>query len=80
MENQILNEIEEHKEDYIKFLQEIIQTNSYNPPGNEKDVAVKLKNYMDSFKIHNELYSLENNRANFIASLNSDYHGETLIY
>ncbi|TFF98705.1 MAG: M20 family peptidase, partial [Promethearchaeota archaeon] len=49
-------------------------------PGNEKDVAVKLKNYMDSFKIHNELYSLENNRANFIASLNSDYHGETLIY
>lgn len=80
METQILEEIDEHKNEYIEFLQEIIQTNSYNPPGNEKDVAVKLKNYFDRFNIENELFPVENNRANFIASLQPDYTGETLLY
>ncbi len=80
MKNQILTYIDEHKEEYIEFLQEIIQVNSYNPPGNEKDVAVEIQNYFNSFGIFNELFPLENNRANFIASLNEDYSGNTLLY
>lgn len=80
MEKEIFSEIDEHKEEYIEFLQEIIQTNSYNPPGNEQDVAEKIQKYFNTIDIQNELFPLEHNRANLIASLTSDYSGETLLY
>ena len=45
-DEQILNEIESNKEEYIEFLRELIQTESYNPPGNEKNVAQKIEKYL----------------------------------
>ena len=41
-EELILKKIEENKDEYINFFQEIVQTDSYNPPGNEKNVANKI--------------------------------------
>ena len=35
-EELLMNEIENNKDEYIEFLRELIQAESYNPPGNEK--------------------------------------------
>ena len=37
-EELIIKEIESNQEEYIEFFRELIQTESYNPPGNEKNV------------------------------------------
>ena len=39
-EDLIHREIEANKDNYISFLRKLIQTDSYNPPGNEKNIAL----------------------------------------
>jgi len=79
-EELIIKEIENHKEDHIDFLQEIIKTESYNPPGNEKDVALKFKEYFDNYRIQCEIFPFGENRANLIASLNDNFEENALLY
>lgn len=76
----LLKEIEENKEEYIKFLQNLIQTDSYNPPGNEKNVAVKIENYLKKVDIDAKIFEYDDNRANLIASLNDDYEHKNLLF
>jgi succinyl-diaminopimelate desuccinylase len=76
----ILREIEENKEEYIKFLVELIQTDSYNPPGNEKNVAVKIEKYLNDAGVETKLFPFGDNRANLVASLNNNFNGKNLLY
>ncbi len=79
-EEQILNEIEQNKEDYIKFLQKMIQAESYNPPGNEKNVAIVIEEFLKDSGLKIEIYSFGDNRANLIAYLNDNFNGRNLLY
>ncbi len=79
-EDLIVNEIEKNKEVYINFLRELIQTDSYNPPGNEKNVAIKIQDYLNSSGIKSEIFPFGENRANLIAYLNDNFHGKNLLY
>jgi len=79
-EEQILNEIENNKEEYIEFLRELIQTESYNPPGNEKDVAQKIEKYLRNAGIKCDIFSFGKNRANLFATLNDNFEGKNLLY
>lgn len=79
-EELILNEIEANTEEYIEFLQELIQTESYNPPGNEKNVAIKIQKYLKNAGIKCEIFPFGENRANLIATLNDNFNGKTLLY
>lgn len=56
----------------VEFLREIIQIQSVNPPGNERDVAIALKGLLDQYRIENRLIDLGNNRANLIACLRGE--------
>jgi len=76
----ILNEIEKNKEEYINFLRELVQTESYNPPGNEKNVALKIENFLKDSGIKTEIFPFGNNRANLIAYLNDNFKGKNLLY
>ena len=76
----ILNEIEKNREEHIEFLRDLIKTESYNPPGNEKNVAIKIEKYLNENGIRCELFSFGNNRANLIAYLNNNFNGKNLIY
>ena len=58
-EELILNEIESNKDEYIAFLQELIKTDSYNPPGNEKNVAIKIAEY-EINRLEKELKDIKN--------------------
>ncbi len=66
-EELIIQEIENNTEEYIEFFRDLIQTESYNPPGNEKNVALKIEQYLKDANINCELFPFGDNRANLIA-------------
>ncbi len=79
-EELIIQEIEDNAEEYIKFLRDLIQTESYNPPGNEKNVALMIEQYLKNGNINCELFPFGDNRANLIATLNDDFKGRNLLF
>ncbi|MHA2008417.1 MAG: M20 family metallopeptidase [Promethearchaeota archaeon] len=79
-ENQILNEIERNQEEYITFFQDLIKAESYNPPGNEKNVALIIEKYLKNSGINSQIYPFGDNRANLIAFLNDNFEGKNLLY
>ena len=79
-EDLIIEEIEEHREEYIEFLRSLIKTDSYNPPGNEKNVALKIEEYLNEVGIKSEIFAFGENRANLMTTLNNQFEGKTLLY
>ncbi len=76
----IFNEIETNREEYINFLRELIQINSYNPPGNEANVALKIDDFLKKVGIKSEILPFGQNRANLIAYLNDFKDNKVLLY
>jgi len=79
-EELIIQEIEENTEEYVEFLRDLIQTESYNPPGNEKNVALIIQQYLKDVNIKSEIFPFGDNRANLIAILNDDSKGKNLLF
>ena len=79
-EELIIKEIEDNKDKYIEFLRDIIKTDTYNPPGNEKNVALKIEKYLIEAGIKCEIFPFGENRANLIAYLNKNFDGKNLLY
>jgi len=79
-EKSILNEIDQHKEEYIEFLKKIIQADSINPPGNEKNVALIIEEYLKGEGIKTEVFPFGENRANLIALLNNNFDSKCLVF
>jgi acetylornithine deacetylase/succinyl-diaminopimelate desuccinylase family protein len=55
----------------VELTQELIRINSENPPGNEKQIAKFIKDFLDDLKIPSELIEFEKNRCDVIASVGS---------
>ncbi len=79
-EEVIISEIDNNKEEYIEFLRELIRAESYNPPGNEKNVALVIEKYLNNAGIKSEIFPFGDNRANLIAYLNDNFDGKNLLY
>ncbi|MFX1479865.1 MAG: M20 family metallopeptidase [Promethearchaeota archaeon] len=79
-ESVLLNEIERNKEEYLDFFSELITSNSCNPPGNEKDVALKIQEYLRQVNIESKIFSFDQNRGNLIAFLNDNINRKNLLY
>jgi succinyl-diaminopimelate desuccinylase len=79
-EDLIRKEIESNKNEYIDFLRLLIQTESYNPPGNEKNVALIIEDYLKKQNINLEMFSFGNNRANLLLYLNDKLDSKNLLY
>ena len=76
----IIDEIESNRDEYIEFFKELIKAKSYNPPGNEMNVALKIKSYLKNENINCEVLPFGKNRANLIAHLNENFNGKNLLY
>lgn len=76
---QILKDIEDNKDEYIKFFQTLVQCDSYNPPGNEYNVAVEIEKYLNNADIKCEIFPFGKNRANLLVSLNNKFN-KCLLY
>jgi len=46
-------------DDVVEITQELIRINSENPPGNEKNMAKFIKDFLDDLKIDNEMIEFE---------------------
>jgi len=66
------------QEQVKSFLKDIIQIKSVNPPGNEEEVALKLKTLFDEHGIETELVEYGENRTNLIARLKGEESGPVL--
>jgi succinyl-diaminopimelate desuccinylase len=53
----------------LEFLQELIRLKSINPPGDERQVALAIKELLDTNGIETELIELTPQRANLVACL-----------
>jgi succinyl-diaminopimelate desuccinylase len=58
----------------------LIQSDSVNPPGNEKNVALVIEEYLKPTGIKTDLFPFGNNRANLVAYLNNSFNGRNLLY
>ena len=79
-EELIIKEIENNREEYIEFFRELIKLESYNPPGNEKNVALKIEKYLKDSNLKCEIFLFGENRANLIGYLNDNFEGKNLLY
>lgn len=79
-EELIIKYIEEKREEFIEFFRELIRTDSYNPPGNEYNLAKKIGNYLSEENIKVDMFRYEENRANLIAYLNDNFKGKNLLF
>ncbi len=78
-EELIINYIENNREYFIEFLRSLIQIDSYNPPGNELNIAIKIKDFFDKENINSEIFKFGVNRANLLACLNDNFKSKNLI-
>ena len=76
----IIAKIEQNKEIYVEFLRALIQSDSVNPPGNEKNVALIIEEFLKDLEIKTEIFPFGNNRANLIAYLHENLEGKNLLY
>jgi acetylornithine deacetylase/succinyl-diaminopimelate desuccinylase-like protein len=53
----------------IDHLVELIQINSSNPPGNETEVALYLKQALAVEGVQSDIYALDDSRANLVARI-----------
>jgi succinyl-diaminopimelate desuccinylase len=79
-EELIINKIEQEKEHYVEFLRKLVQSDSINPPGNEKNVALIIEEYLKDLGIKTEIFPFGNNRANLMAYLNDSFDGRNLLF
>jgi succinyl-diaminopimelate desuccinylase len=64
----------------VKLLQKVIQTESTNPPGNELDLALWLKDYFAQAGVKAELFEYESKRVNLVARVPGTGKGPALIF
>lgn len=79
-EELIHNEILTNKDEYIEFLRKLIQAESYNPPGNENNVALLIEDYLKGSGVNVETFPFGDNRANLFVSLNDNFNEKNLLY
>ena len=68
----------EEKQEALELLRSMIKTNTVNPPGNEKELAVKLAALMNSEGIEAETVEVLPGRDNLIVRMAGENHGKLL--
>jgi acetylornithine deacetylase/succinyl-diaminopimelate desuccinylase-like protein len=61
------------------LLQALIRVDTVNPPGNETGAAELLRDYLEPFGVHCEIYAREPHRANLVARIPGSGDGPRLL-
>lgn len=77
-ENELLDQVQE--DSIVALLQNVIQIESTNPPGNELDLAIFLEEYLISAGLQPELLKYEKKRANLITRIRGTGKSPALIF
>lgn len=79
-EELIIDKIEQEKEEYIEFFRKLVKSDSINPPGNEKNVALIIEDFLKAIGVKTEVFPFGINRANLVAYLNDSFDGKNLLF
>ena len=79
-EKDVMEYIEANRSRFIEFLKVMIQSKSYNPPGDELNVATTIKSFLESSSISLQVFPFGENRANLIAKLRESESTKTLLF
>src|SRR5438093_7814319 len=66
--------------DTVELLQQLVRTESYNPPGREQAVAETVAERARAWGLRAELVPLEQGRSNLLVSLPDEADGPTLLF
>ncbi|MCM3767024.1 M20 family metallopeptidase [Neobacillus niacini] len=79
LQSKVFDRIDE--KEAVQFLQSLIQVNSVNLPGNEKEVAEVIQSFLKTCSLQVELDDLGDNRANiFVTYPNGGKDDKFLVY
>ncbi|WP_066319183.1 M20 family metallopeptidase [Bacillus sp. FJAT-29814] len=79
LQSKVFDRIDE--KEAVQFLQSLIQVNSVNPPGNEKEVAEVIQSFLKTCNLQVDLDDLGDNRANvFVTYPNGGKDDKFLVY
>lgn len=67
-------------EEEVEFLKELLNTNSVNPPGNEKQIAKIIAKKLNENGIESTIRSIETNRAYLTARLKGNGNKKSLVF
>ncbi|MFA5437042.1 MAG: M20 family metallopeptidase [Candidatus Omnitrophota bacterium] len=63
----------------IKLTQDLIRIDSQNPPGDERGIALFVRNYLHGLGLKVKIYEFKPRRSNIVASLNGSKTGHSLL-
>lgn len=75
------NEFKELYEDQIiELLQQMLRINTVNPPGNEEELAILLKEKFSKIGLKSNIKSIDKNRANIISKISGNKDKGALLF
>lgn len=78
-DREVVNYVEEHAQDNIEFLQELIRAKPVNPPGDEHRAAKLVQPRLEELGFEVEEYTEIEGRPNLVARLPGDGDGPTVL-
>ncbi|ATW26779.1 M20 family metallopeptidase [Candidatus Formimonas warabiya] len=78
-EKEIMNRIEQDKEEMLRFLGTLVRANSENPPGNEKQVGLLIADKLREIGCRVEIQKVEEERFNVLGFIDGKEKGRLLF-
>ncbi|WP_435063684.1 M20 family metallopeptidase [Halobaculum sp. EA56] len=75
----VLEYLDEHADDHVSLLRELIRAKPVNPPGNEERAAAVIRPILDELGFEVEEYTEVEGRPNLVARLPGSGDGPTLL-
>jgi succinyl-diaminopimelate desuccinylase len=80
IERLIKEEIQENREQYIEFLQDLIQINTSKSAGNIKDLILRMTEFLEEENVKCKTIPVEGESSNFVAYLNDIFDEKNLLF
>lgn len=78
LKDQVIAEIEQHKEELIQLCSRLIQYPSVNPPGNSEPISQYIEAFLKQYGVTTQWYEAAPNMWNLVSSIGAS-SGRTLI-
>lgn len=65
--------------DLVRLLQTLIKIDSQNPPGNEKEISLFIRDYLKKYGVPSRIYEFKPKRTNLICRLKSKHSKKKML-
>ncbi|MFA5271163.1 MAG: ArgE/DapE family deacylase [Candidatus Omnitrophota bacterium] len=68
------------KKQLISLLQNLIKIDSQNPPGNEKEIILFIRDYLNKLGVSSKIYEFKKDRPNLVCALSSKNSKKKILF